>query len=95
MRVIHSLTKISAFLCGIDHGMQQLCLLTPLTVHVEDRREAQAQLVYRPIRLVVLEFAEKRVGVAQRFHYFFHHVSLRHGALKELGVTPNVLFAVT
>lgn len=70
-------------------------LLTPLTVYVEDRRQAKAQLVYRPVRLVVLELAEKRVGVAKRFYYFFHHVPFRHRTLKELGVASNVLLAVT
>lgn len=72
-----------------------MCLFTTLTVDVEDRRQAQAQLVYRTIRLVILELAEQRVGVAQRFHYLFDHVPLRHRTLKELGIASNVLLAVT
>lgn len=66
-----------------------------LTVHIEDGRQAQTELVHRTVWLVVLQFAEERVGVTQGLHYFLDHVALRHRTLQELGVTPDVLLAVS
>lgn len=70
-------------------------MISVLTVDVKYWRQAQALLVHSPIRLVVLQLAEKRVSVAQRFHYFFHHVEFRHRSLEKLGIASNILLAVS
>lgn len=67
----------------------------PLTFHVEHGRQAQALLVHGTVGLVVLQLAEKRVGVAQGFHNLLDHVTLRHWSLKKLGVTSDIFFAVS
>ena len=56
----------------------------PLTIHVEDGRQAQALLVRTPVGLVVGQLTEEGVGVTQGFHDFFHHIELGLRALEEL-----------